>query len=176
MIGTEEIGDDFEFEFSYFSFRKEKHSGEFDIKLKEFGHYSESEIPITTKVNVKGCENLFLKDDSRYFLFTSWTSRTTSLEVIKPVFEGYKKRKKLFRFRSPSDKRLFLVRMAVQSVITLAIAALFFIAPPSGALERWGEYIFPIVVFMCFFASGFRKLCYLFAAMSWKSEKSKTVE
>ena len=168
-INKEEIRDDFEFEFSYFSFKRETHRGQFDIRLKEFGHYSESEIPITTKTNVEGCEKLFLRDDTRYFLFTSWTSRTTSLIVIKAVWEGSKKNKNFLFFTNPSDKRLFLIRMVFQSIITLAITILLFQNILSFSPETWREYIFPIVVALSFFASGFRKLCYFFAAIFWKS-------
>ncbi len=166
-VDADEIDNDFEFEFSYFSFRKERHKGEFDIKLKEFGHYSESEIPITTKTNVHGCEELYLQDNTRYFIFTTWTSRTTKLVVIKPVSKEFTKNKSVFFFTDPSDKRSFLLRMAFQSIITLAIATMLF--PFWGAINKtWKGYIFPVLVFMAFFVSGFRKLCYFFATMFWK--------
>jgi hypothetical protein len=167
-INTDEIKDDFEFEFSYFSFRKEKREGGFDIHLKEFGHYSQSEIPIITKADIKGCEELFLKDDARYFMFTTWTARTTSLAIIKPVLNGHKKVKTFFSFINPSDKRLFLLKMGFQSVITLAIAFLLF-PFREAVVEAWGEFILLTVAFLAFFASGFRKLCYIFSTIFWKS-------
>ena len=61
--------------------------------MKEFGYYSETEIPIVTKANVKGCDKIILKNDQRDFIFIG---NTATLLVIKPISKQLRKQKSVF--------------------------------------------------------------------------------
>ena len=171
VLNNQEIKEDYNFEFSFFSFKKAKNSVDIDIKHVIKGTMlvieTESDIPVITKTNVENCEKIILNESSNTFLFLYWKFRTTNLKRIVP--QNYKKTKlrKIFSFYNLSDKKTFLRRVAIEGVITLFVSILLFERLVMTS-ESWTAWLIYAIVTMCFFTSAIRKLLYYFFARLWK--------
>lgn len=168
-ISSEEISENYDFKFSFFSLKEEKSSSELkaerglrgiDVWLE-----TESNIPLITKTNVKNCEKITLWERSNTFLFMYWKIRVTNLKSIA-VKSDTKKNNIFYFFSHPSDKMCFLHRMIMEGLVTLLLSALLFI----GVQNITDTLVFGGIS-ACFLASAIRKLVYMFKAMRWKPNK-----
>lgn len=171
-IFDEEIAGDYDFAFSFFSLKKEKRHSEvktgrglrgLDIWLE-----TESNIPLTVKANAEGCERLTLREKESSFFFMYWKFRITNLVRAVAVAEDGKKRRGAASFCGASDRRRFLCRMAVEGMITLAVAIFWLFSLWKDGAADAGDFFFGSVG-VCFLLSALRKLAYFFLAFRWKT-------
>lgn len=169
-INTNEINGDYNFEFSFFSFRKEQYTSGVEIKHAIKGvallRESQSDIPLITKTNVEHCEKIVLNEISNTFLFMYWTFRITNLKRIDPEIDKLKTRRKCFSFYNCTDKKKFLKRTAIEGVITLFISIILFITMYMTS-ENWTDRLIYLIPTACFFTSAVRKLLFSFFARRW---------
>ncbi len=172
-ISREEISGNYDFEFSFFSLKKEKSSSELKAKrgLRGLDIWleTESNIPLITKTNVKNCEKITLSERSNTFLFMYCKIRITNLKSIA-VKSDTKRNSSFYFFSHPSDKMCFLRRMIVEGLVTLLLSALLFIGVYAIRQNITDTLVFGSIS-ACFLASAIRKLVYMFKAMRWKNNK-----
>ena len=170
ILNNQEINGDYNFEFSFFSFKKARHSRYMDIERGIKGVVlvckTESDIPVITKTNVENCQKIVLNEISNTFLFMYWKLRITNLKRIVLKTYNITKQRKFFSFYNSFDKKTFLKRAATEGIITLSVCILLF-AIMFMTSEIWTDWLIYAILIMCFFTSAIRKLLYYFFARRW---------
>ena len=170
ILNNQEINGQYNFEFSFFSFKKAKHSRYMDVERVIKGVVlvleTESDIPVITKTNVENCQKIVLNEISNTFLFMYWKLRITNLKRIVPKTPNITKQRKFFSFYNSFDKKTFLKRAAMEGVITLSVSLLLLVAMFMTS-ESWTDWLIYAILTTCFFTSAIRKLLYYFFARRW---------
>ena len=161
---------DYDWEFSFFSFRGEKSSTElkFERGIKGYDLFFETEscIPLITNANVEGYEELTLSEYSVNFMFLYWKYRITHLRSVAVHSAENRLPQTDYAFYSKSDKVSFILRAAVEGIAYMLLAVVFAAMFIRG--ENMTDYLILLMIGACFLTSAIRRIIYLIRAKRWR--------
>ncbi len=169
-ITDEEIGGDLQLSMYYFSYRKEKkHSevkAERGLRGMDVWLETESILPQRLQVCAEGLDRITLRDRTPTFMFFYLKVRLTHLKRVGVWAKG-KRRGGAYRFSSPKEKRRFILRMAIEGGVTLALSLALLIP----LILDFREPLVPLLIGGGLLLSAIRKLVYLFSALRQGADK-----
>ena len=164
-ISEDDINNDSQFEFGFFSKKKKQTENEFYTERTLGNRYgigfrSCTSIPMRTVVNVGNSTEIIVKDDSIEFHFLTLIFKTISLRKLS--LENYKEKQNLL-FVNDSEKRYFLKWLFIELLITFFLLLIMIPISVIALVNWWGW--FECVLLCCatiFFVYSYCRKIYYF--------------
>ena len=163
-ISEDDINNDPQFEFSFFSKKKKQTENEFYTERTwgnryGIGFHSCTAIPIRTVVDIGDSTEIIVKDDSIEFHFLTLIFKTISLRKLS--VENYKGKQNLL-FVNGNERRYFLKWLLVELFVAFFLLLITTLVTVFALVNWWGwfESISLSAITVFFIYSYFRKFYY----------------